>query len=220
MPNRSDLVIETFPIGTLGCNCSLIYSNVTRETLVIDPGNDLNTFLKQIHDRGLKVRKLIHTHAHFDHIGRSHDIAQTLGCTLELHKDDLELYQALEHQGLIFGMEVGKPGHIDHFFEDEEPIGIESEGLQNLLKTIHTPGHTQGSCCFFAEDLDTPILFSGDTLFKGSIGRTDLPGGDFDQIMISLKRKIINLPDETIVISGHGPKTKIAFEKKQNPFLI
>ena len=161
MTDRSDLVIETFPIGTLGCNCSLIYSNVTRETLVIDPGNDLNTFLKQIHDRGLKVKKLIHTHAHFDHIGRSHDIQQTLGCTLELHKSDLDLYQSLEYQGMIFGMEVGKPGNVDHFFEDEEPIGIESEGLQNLLTTLHTPGHTPGSCCFYAEDLIPLFSFLG-----------------------------------------------------------
>jgi len=219
MPNRSDLIIETFPIGTLGCNCSLIYSNITKEALVIDPGNDLNTFLKKISERALKVKKLIHTHAHFDHIGRSHEIQKITGCSLELHKSDLDLYQSLEYQGMMFGMEVGKPGKVDHFFEDEEPIGIESEGLQNLLTTLHTPGHTPGSCCFYAEGLATPILFSGDTLFKGSIGRTDLPGGDFDQIINSIKQRLVSLPEETVVITGHGPKTQIALEKRQNPFL-
>ena len=219
MSNSSDLIIETFPIGLLGCNCSLIYSNTTREAIVIDPGNDLNSFLNKIQERALKVKKLIHTHAHFDHIGRSHEIQQITGCSLELHKSDLELYRALEFQGTMFGMEVGKPGKVDHFFEDEEPIGIESMGLKNLLKTLHTPGHTPGSCCFYAEGLNTPILFSGDTLFKGSIGRTDLPGGDFDQIILSIKRRLMDLPDETLVISGHGPKTQIALEKRQNPFL-
>ncbi len=219
MPNQSDIVIETFAIGTLGCNCSLIYSKTTRETLVIDPGNDFHAFMNHIHNRGLSVKKLIHTHAHFDHIGRSHEIQKATGCSLELHGEDLELYRSLKYQGMIFGMEVGDPGEVDHFFQDEEIIGLESPGLQKLLKTIHTPGHTPGSCCFYSEDLETPILFSGDTLFKGSIGRTDLPGGDFEKIMTSLKKRIIGLPDETLVISGHGPKTQMAFEKRHNPFL-
>ena len=219
MPSQSDLIIETFPIGALGCNCSLIYSGITREVLVIDPGNDLKTFLKKINERALKVKKLIHTHAHFDHIGRSYEIKQITGCALELHKRDLDLYRSLEFQGKMFGMEVGKPGEVDHFFEDEEPIGIESEGLENFLQTLHTPGHTPGSCCFYAEGFSTPILFSGDTLFRGSIGRTDLPGGDFDQIIVSIRQRLLNLPDETLVISGHGPKTQIAIEKRQNPFL-
>ncbi|RLA62385.1 MAG: MBL fold metallo-hydrolase [Epsilonproteobacteria bacterium] len=216
---NNGIAIETFPVGSLGCNLSLIYSKVTREAIAIDPGNDFEQFMSLIGERKLKVKLLLHTHAHFDHIGRSGEIKNSLGCPIYLHKNDLELYNTLSSQGMMFGIATGEPSKVDNFIEDEESIGIESPGLKNFLKTMHTPGHTPGSCCFYTEEFETPLLFSGDTLFKGSIGRTDFPGGNYDEIMKSLKGRLLPLPEETRVITGHGPETRIFEEKKFNPFL-
>lgn len=216
---HNGIVIETFPVGTLGCNCSLIYSKTTREAIAIDPGNDYEQFMELVGERNLKVKLLLHTHAHFDHIGRSAEIKKALGSQIYLHQNDLELYNTLSYQGIMFGISTGEPGQVDSFIEDDETIGIESLGLKSFLKTMHTPGHTPGSCCFYTEAFETPLLFSGDTLFKGSIGRTDFPGGSYDEIMKSLKQRLLPLPTETRVITGHGPETRIYEEKKNNPFL-
>ena len=161
------IAIETFPVGSLGCNCSLIYSETTREAIAIDPGNDYEQFMGLVGERNLKVKLLLHTHAHFDHIGRSSEIKKSLGSEIYLHKNDLELYNTLSYQGMMFGIPTGEPGKVDNFIEDDQTIGIKSPGLNNFLKTMHTPGHTPGSCCFYTEEFDTPLLFSGDTLFKG-----------------------------------------------------
>jgi glyoxylase-like metal-dependent hydrolase (beta-lactamase superfamily II) len=217
--NYGNIAIETFVMGSFGCNCTLIYSLKSSEAIAIDPGNDLNQFVKLIQKKNLTVKLLLHTHAHFDHIGSSAEIKELLGCPMYLHREDLELYKGLKSQGLMFSVETGSPGKIDYYLEDQQEIGLECRDLKNFLKTIHTPGHTPGSCCFYTESLDYPLLFSGDTLFKGSIGRTDFPGGDFPTIQKSLKQRLLPLPEETRVITGHGPATNIYDEKKFNPFL-
>ena len=148
---NNGIVIETFPVGTLGCNCSLIYSKTTREAIAIDPGNDFEQFMELVGERNLFVKLLLHTHAHFDHIGRSAEIKSTLNSEIYLHKGDLELYNSLAYQGTMFGIPTGEPGQVDNFIEDDETIGIESPGLKSFLKTMHTPGHTPGSCCFYTE---------------------------------------------------------------------
>jgi glyoxylase-like metal-dependent hydrolase (beta-lactamase superfamily II) len=213
------LILETLPIGGYACNCSILYSKKTREAIIIDPGNDHQTLLKKIGELNITVKKLLHTHAHFDHIGRSNEIREKTGATIHLHKDDLFLYDKLQVQGQFFGQSVGIPGPIDHYLNHEEEFMFDDDEIKTFLKTIHTPGHTPGSCCFYSTYFSTPLLFAGDTLFQNSIGRTDLPGGDSRKIIQSIKEKILVLPDETKVVTGHGPMTKIYNEKKHNPFL-
>ena len=217
--SEKKLALHTFPIGNLGCNCSILYSPVTREAIAIDPGNDAESFLARVAKLNVKVKYLLHTHAHFDHIGHADIVRKKIGTPIYLHKGDLFLYEALEQQAMYFGASVAEPEGIDRFIEDEEEFGLEDSQLKNVLKSIHTPGHTPGSCSFYCEMLDEPMLFSGDTLFANSIGRTDLPGGDFDQIIHSIKKRILTLDPETIVIPGHGASTVLHHESRHNPYL-
>lgn len=219
MRRKNDLVLESFPVGSFQCNCSLIYSESTKEAIVVDPGNDLDQIMNLIKERELDVKKLLHTHAHFDHIGQSAEVARKTGATSHLHDGDMFLYEALAEQGMFFNQPVAKPGEIHSHLVDNETFSLESTELKEFLHTVHTPGHTPGSCCFYTDYFDTPVLLAGDTLFKGSIGRTDLPGGDTNQILKSIKDRLIGLPGETEVITGHGPETLIHFEKSNNPFL-
>jgi hydroxyacylglutathione hydrolase len=193
--SAKDLSIFTFPTGKLACNCSLIYSPQTREAIAIDPGSDADAFMGEVAKLNVKVKFLLHTHAHFDHIGHADVVRQRLGTPIYLHKGDLFLYEALQQQAIYFGDKVAKPEGIDHFIEHEEEFalnindGLQDNRLRTVLKSIHTPGHTPGSCSFYCDAFDEPILFSGDTLFANSIGRTDLPGGDFSQIIRSIKQR-------------------------------
>ena len=219
LARRGDWVVETFPIGSYACNCSLIYSLKSGRAIIIDPGNDFIALSKLIVERNLQVVKLLHTHAHFDHIGDSCRCKADTGAELFLHRDDLFLYQGLREQGLTFGVELDSPEYpIDHYLEHDMRFDLEDD-LRGFLKTFHTPGHTPGSCCFYTDYFDLPILFSGDTLFHRSIGRTDFPGGDAASILKSIKNTLFVLPDETEVVTGHGPGTHIYAEKTSNPFL-
>jgi hydroxyacylglutathione hydrolase len=237
--STNQLTVETFPIGTLGCNCSLIYSPETREAIIVDPGNDAPTLLALVKQRNLKVRLLLHTHAHFDHIGQSHHVSAATGAKRYLHRGDQFLYDALPQQGQFFGQKVDSViPPLDGYLNHEETFGLEQEAqedeknekglreqqgkpkkLNTFLKVLHTPGHTPGSVCFYTDFFETPILFSGDTLFNQSIGRTDLPGGDTQQILKSIKNTLYQLPDETKVICGHGQSTLLHKEKRSNPFI-
>jgi hydroxyacylglutathione hydrolase len=214
------LAIESFATGSLGCNCSILYSEATMEAIIIDPGDDKNAILNRVSDLGIKVKALLHTHAHFDHIGASKELKQEFNCPMHLHQGDKLLYQALPAQAMMFGRPPILPGKVDSWLEDGEEFSLSDEDLKNFLKTVHTPGHTQGSCCFYLENAgDRPILFAGDTLFQGSIGRTDLPGGDFNQIKKSIKERLYSLPDESLVITGHGPSTTLFEEMRFNPYV-
>lgn len=206
-------------MGSYACNCSVLYSETTREAIIIDPGNDEGLILKKIKDLNIKVLKLLHTHAHFDHIGRSSEISEATKATIHLHKDDQFLYDMLPQQGRFFGQNVGTPKPLDAFLEEGETFSFSDPEIKIFLTTLHTPGHTPGSCCFYSDYFETPQLFAGDTLFQQSIGRTDLPGGDSDKILKSIKERLLTLPDETKVIAGHGPSSVIHYEKKYNPFL-
>ncbi len=220
-----NLRIETFPIGSFACNCSLIYSKKSKECIIVDPGNDKETLSAIIQKKGLKVTKLIHTHAHFDHIGHSISINKLTNAPLFLHKGDLFLYESLKEQSFFFGAQTDDPARpIDFYIEDEQNFDLSNSvtvnhECKNILSTLHTPGHTPGSCCFLSEKFQVPILFSGDTLFQRSIGRTDLPGGNSELIINSIKQRLLPLHDETNVIPGHGPLTQIYTEKKSNPFI-
>ena len=208
--------VETFAIGSLSCNCSLIYDADTREAVVVDPGDDATALLREVATRDLRVSSLLHTHAHFDHIGGSDQVKRTLGVPMLLHREDRELYQHLREQGLLFGVPVAPPGEIDTWLEEGYEVAL---GERKLLTTIHTPGHSPGSCCFYTEVTGEPLLFSGDTLFFRSVGRTDLPGGDSDALIRSIKQRLFALPEESNVVPGHGDSTTLISERRGNPFV-
>jgi hydroxyacylglutathione hydrolase len=215
----NQLKCETFPMGSFACNCSLIYDETSREAIIIDPGNDLNSIINKVKERQLDVKYLLHTHAHFDHIGCSKCLKDELGAEILLHKSDEQLYKTLNQQTSIFNLPPSEVGIVDTYLEDEMEFSLENTNLNNFIKTLFTPGHTEGSCCFYTEAFSEPILFSGDTLFQNSIGRTDLPGGNFDTLKNSIKTRLYDLPSETQVIAGHGANTSINHEKKFNPFV-
>ncbi len=216
---NTDIAVKSAPVGTLACNCSIIYSKKSGEAILIDPGNDSSIVLDEIEKNNLKVKKIIHTHAHFDHIGDSKKIHQKTNASIYLHKGDDLLYKQLKLQGQLFGFKLDEPAEDYESLVDEQTFSFQEKQLKEFLKTIYTPGHTQGSCCFFTEYFSIPILFSGDTLFQNSIGRTDLPGGDSESIIKSINKRLLPLPDETKIITGHGQSTTIGQEKAYNPFL-
>jgi glyoxylase-like metal-dependent hydrolase (beta-lactamase superfamily II) len=207
------MLLESFPVGPLQCNCSIIACKETGEAAIIDPGGDADQILQLVEKHKLKVKYLLHTHAHFDHIIGSRAIKEATGAKICLNREDQFLYDNLIQQGRLFGVTLDEPLPVDQYIEDEEEIKI-----GNIkTSTLHTPGHTPGSMCFCLQDAES-LLFSGDTLFAHSIGRTDLWGGSFDQIIKSISTRLFALSDETRVIPGHGRDTTIWTEKHQNPF--
>lgn len=213
------ILIETFPVYPLGCNCSIVSCEETKEAVIIDPGGNEDKILKYVSQKELEVKEILHTHAHFDHcLGTSHIRARIPTSKIRLHKDDLELYNHLEAQCRAFGVPYDlkdlKP--IDTFLEDTEVLSL---GKAPTMEVLHTPGHSPGSVCFSIQSSDYRILFSGDTLFSGSIGRTDLWGGDYPSIIKSIKTRLIHLSDDTIIIPGHGEQSSIYQEKKYNPYI-
>lgn len=210
------LGIKSFPSGELACNCTIIYDLENKKGWVIDPGTDFELVKQNLEVLGVQLQGILHTHAHFDHIGWSAALKQYFKTTMHLHREDLMLYKSLKQQGMFFGLDLPDPGEIDYFIEDEE----EFEVADGRLQAIYTPGHTAGSVCFCLwPDGEAPTLFSGDTLFKGSIGRTDLPGGDHATIIRSIKNRLMTLPDEIEIVPGHGSSTRLFEERRSNPFL-
>lgn len=207
------MIIESFPVGMLQCNCVILGSEQTREAIVIDPGDEIEKVVSRLEKHGLTAKYIVATHAHIDHVGGFKAIKEQTGAPLYLHKGDLFLYEALPMQAQMLGLTAPPITEIDAWLDHGDQLGTG----EVKLDIIHTPGHTPGSLCFHTAS--EAHLYAGDTLFMGSIGRTDLWGGSFEQIMESLQRRVINLPDETIVIPGHGPKTTIGREKIYNPFL-
>ena len=208
------IIIETFPVGPLQCNCSIIACSETREAIVVDPGGDPNDIVAFCDFSNFKIKYLVHTHAHFDHIHGSRAVKEATGAQICLHKEDEWLYNNLAMQCQMFGFECDEPLPVDHYLEDEEELQIG----QSKTQVLHTPGHTPGSVCYSLKDKEN-VLFSGDTLFSRSIGRTDLWGGSYEKIIKSIKDRLMVLDDNTRVITGHGPSTTIWTERKENPFL-
>jgi hydroxyacylglutathione hydrolase len=208
------MIVESFPVGPLQCNCSIIGCPETGEAAVIDPGGDVEAILDLCKKHGLTVKYLLHTHAHFDHILGSRAMREATKAKICLHKEDEFLYNNLEKQCALFGFESTEVLPIDQYLNDEEQLKIGKISTS----VIHTPGHTPGSTCFRVAEGES-VLFSGDTLFEGSIGRTDLWGGSFDEIIKSIKGKLLPLDDSTRVVPGHGSDTSIWKEKKINPYL-
>ena len=211
--NVPELIVETLPVGHLQCNCTILGDPVSRKAIVADPGGDSEMLIERLVELDLQVERIIHTHAHLDHFLASGKMKEATGAKLALHRDDLFLWDMLEDQCRMFGIPFEKPPPPDQWLEHEEEIDV--KGVQG--KALHTPGHTPGSMCFLFEN--QKLLIAGDTLFQGSIGRTDLWGGDYQQIEKSIQEKLYTLDEETAVITGHGESTNIGHEMRSNSFV-
>ena len=207
------LIRKTFSVPPLGCNCSIIGDPVTKQAIVVDPGGAHERILHEVRQLGLTVTHIFHTHAHFDHFLASGEMKKATGATICLHQHDLELWKNLELQCRMFGVAYVTVPMPDYWLKDEEKLLVG----QVSAVALHTPGHTPGSMSFhFPGD---NLVLAGDTLFRGSIGRTDLWGGDFDAIEQSIRERLYTLQDATIVVTGHGPETEIGLEKTTNQFI-
>ena len=208
------MIHEILPVGPLQCNCSIVGDEITREAMVIDPGDEIEDILEVLRKHNLQVEQIVITHAHIDHVGGAMKLRGATGAPILLNQNDYALLKLLDVQAAWIG--VPNPGkvEIDRSVTTGETVSAGSHTGQIL----HTPGHTEGSICLFFEP--EKKLIAGDTLFAGSIGRTDLPGGNMQKIMRSLHDTVLTLPDDTVVVPGHGKLTTIGEERESNPFLV
>jgi hydroxyacylglutathione hydrolase len=207
------MIHEILPVGPLRCNCSVIGDEVSREAMVIDPGDDIADILAIIEKHNLTVKQIVITHAHIDHVGGAMKLRAATGAPILLNDNDYALLKMLDVQATWIGMPAPGKVEIDHSLGEQDSVQAGSL----IANVMQTPGHTEGSICLYFPT--EKKLIAGDTLFAGSIGRTDLPGGSFEKIMRSLQGKLLALPDETAVVPGHGPLTTIGAEREENPFL-
>jgi hydroxyacylglutathione hydrolase len=240
----AQLIHEIIPVGLLQCNCSILGDSETREAIVIDPGDDVERILAILRKHELKVRAIVSTHTHIDHVGGLAALHQATGAPVLIHESDLELYRHLDMQAQWIGMPTPETVRIQDFVKEGD--AVRWGGF--AARVLHTPGHTPGSISLVVDAASgaegegnlqqgskdghshphtssavgrpvTARLISGDTLFQGSIGRTDLWGGSYPQIINSIREKLIVLPDEVVVYPGHGETTTIGAERESNPFL-
>jgi glyoxylase-like metal-dependent hydrolase (beta-lactamase superfamily II) len=207
--------VETLPVGPLGCNCSIVADLQAKRAIVVDPGGDYEEIDRRLRALGLKVDAIVHTHTHVDHVGATAELQRKTGAAASIHEDDRFLYDLLPIQAALLGTDVPVVADVDGALVDGHTL--RAGALE--LAVLHTPGHTPGSCCFVATEGGTTRVFAGDTLFRGSIGRTDLWGGDSDAILRSIHQKLLTMPDDTVIVTGHGTSTTIGSERAGNPFL-
>ena len=205
-----NIIRKTFPVGPLQCNCTIIGDSETGVGYVFDPGGDASRIMATVESMGLKIIGIIHTHAHLDHILAAGEIQAQTGAPIWVHRSDMFLWDTVEMQCRMFGVPYTPVPNPDHWIEDEQEL--ECGG-----SCIHTPGHTPGSTSFYFED--SSLLIAGDTLFQGSIGRTDFEGGDAGLLVKSIQQRIYKLDESATVITGHGPETTIGQEMRFNSFV-
>jgi len=207
------MIHEVLPVGLLACNCSVIGDEVTREAIVIDPGDDVSAIVEILDRHLLKVKTIVITHAHIDHIGGAHKLRALTGAPVYMHEADAVLGDNLEMQASWLGIETPPNPGIDRRAKEGDILTLGGTEAH----VLHTPGHTQGSISLYLPE--EKKLLAGDTLFCGSVGRTDLPGGNSAEIARSIRGKLYTLPEDTIVFPGHGEETSIGREKRSNPFV-
>ena len=207
------MIHEVFPVGPLQCNCSVIGDEETREAIVIDPGAEIERIEAVLEEHGLTVKWIVVTHAHIDHIGGAGKLRTKTGAPILMNENDFALVGYLDQQAAWLGMPEPEGVEIDATLKDGDTLDLAG----TRFEVLHTPGHTQGSLSLLIPSANR--LLAGDTLFRDSIGRTDLPGGDYHQILSSIKTKLLALDDSVEVVCGHGPGTTIGREREQNMFL-
>ena len=213
------MILESAAVGPFFKNGYVVGCENTRKAVFIDPGDEVEQLLAFIAAEQLDVTHILLTHAHVDHVSGVAEAKRALGVPIHLHKDDLFLYKNAVPHGMMFGLTVEEPPPIDVFYEGEGPIAFGDYSV----RVVHTPGHCPGGVCLAISktgDASPPHLFVGDTLFAGSIGRTDLPGGDYATLLKAITERLFAFPDESIVYSGHGPETTIGRERQTNPFVL
>jgi len=204
------MILKKLVVGPLASNCYIVGSASTKEGMIIDPADEAEEILQSIKELGLKISLIVLTHGHPDHVGALKEIKEAIGAEVAIHTDDAESLQQ-QSLGFLFGLSYPAPPPPDRLLKGEDSIDIGDLHFG----VLHTPGHTPGGICLLGHG----VLFSGDTLFNYGIGRYDLPGGDYNQLMDSLRTKLMGLPDDTIVYPGHGPETTIGTERRGNSFL-
>jgi len=207
------MIHEILPVGMLQCNCSIFGDEASREAIVIDPGDNIDQILAMLEKHALKVKAIVITHAHIDHIGGAAKLKTATGAPVYMNESDQALYDHLDVQAGWLGMKTPSRTEIDTKVREGDSLRLGDAEFH----VLHTPGHTQGSISLWIPAENK--LVAGDTLFRDSIGRTDLPGGDGRQILESIHVKLLTLPENAVVIPGHGPNTTIGREKESNPFL-
>lgn len=204
------MIIESLEVGPIMANCFILGCEKTKEAAVIDPGGDADMILMELSKLGLKVKYLINTHGHFDHVGANKRMKAVTGAPILIHAGDAPMLMRLSKDALMFGLTAENSPEPDQKISDGDKIRFG----EITLKVLHTPGHSPGGVALLTEG----HVFVGDTLFSGSIGRTDLPGGDYNTLISSVRNKLFILDDRTAVHCGHGPDTTIGREKQYNPF--
>ena len=213
------MILGSAAVGPFLIKCYVVGCERTRHAIYIDPGDEVDELLASIDARELQVTHILLTHAHVDHVSGVAEAKRALGAPIFLHKDDLFIYQNAVRSGMMFGLTVEEPPPVDRYYEDHAVIAVGDYEV----RVVHTPGHCPGGVCLAISrtgDRAAPALFVGDTLFAGSIGRTDLPGGDYDTLLRAITEVLFQYPDDAIVYSGHGPETTIGREKATNPFVL
>jgi hydroxyacylglutathione hydrolase len=207
------MIHEILRVGPLQCNCSILGDETSLEAIVVDPGDDIPRILSVLGKHNLTVKQIVITHAHIDHIAGAQRLKRVTGAPILYNQNDLPLVEMMGTQASWLGVLTPEVPPPDDDLADGKRIAI--IGLSGSI--LHTPGHTQGSVCLYLPDQS--LLLAGDTLFNGSVGRTDLPGGNTHQLINSIHNRLLTLPDEVTVIPGHGPSTTIGAERDSNPFL-
>jgi len=205
------LIIEKLEVGPLASNCYIVGAESNKEGIIVDPGAEANKILQKVEDLGLEIKFIVLTHGHFDHFSALREVKEATGAEVAIHADDAGALHASNPLGAVFYLSPQAPPSPDRLLKGGDSIDI--GGLHFLV--LHTPGHTPGGICLLGEG----VVFSGDTLFNGAVGRADLPGSSPSQLMNSLHTKLMVLPDDTVVYPGHGPETTIGSERRWNPYL-
>jgi len=205
------MILMRLIVGPLQVNCYILSDEKTKEAVVIDPGDDAEDILRLIREKGLAVKYIVNTHAHFDHVGANRQLKEATGAELLLHEKDAVVLTSSPKQAALFNMKTTASPAADKYLQHGDAINAGEVSL----KVLHTPGHTPGGISLAEQGM----VFTGDSLFAGSIGRTDFPGGDMMTLLGAIRQNLLSLPDETRVFPGHGPDTTIGDERRDNPFL-
>lgn len=203
--------LNTLVVGPLEENCYIVYDENSKKALIVDPGAEAEHIIAMIEKESLQPQLIVNTHGHWDHVGAVAELKEKYGIPFYLHADDEEWLR--EPLCRLLGQGTTPAVTVDHTIDDGTVLMLGDEPL----RVIHTPGHTEGGCVLWLEKAD--VAFTGDTLFKGTIGRTDFPGGSYEDILTSVQQKLAALPDQCVVYPGHGPKSTMAWERAHNPYM-